>query len=271
MQIYGLFGQSGSGKSYTAKHIAEALETDWIIDDGLLIWRGHIIAGESAKFEKTKMGAVKRAIFTDPSHKEDVRCALERVPAEGTILVIGTSRKMIERICTNLRLTAPITWVPIEEMISREEISLAQNFRQYGMHAIPINETKIQETKMGRLLARIRFAPRPSMESQASLARTIVNPPFAGGAIHVHPRAIRDSILYLIAEQNHAFRVDKVSINLGDVPLIHLRVKAIYGYPIQDAAPKLLSSVRNYLSSFLGLSLVQVELVIVGLHFPAQD
>ena len=270
MQVYGLFGESGSGKSYTAQHIAQVLAADWIIDDGLLIWRGHIIAGESAKFEKTKMAAVKRAIFTDATHKQDVREALHKLPADGTVLVIGTSQKMIQLICTNLRLMGPINWIAIEDMIGGDEIRLAQNLRQYGMHAIPINEAKIQETRMGRLLAHIRFAPRVSPESQISLARTIVNPPFAGGAIHIHPRAIRESILYLIAEQNHPFRVDKISVNFGDVPLLHLRVRALYGLPIHQGAPKLLASVRNYLSNFLGLSLVHVELVVVGLFFPAQ-
>ncbi|WP_054967818.1 ATP-binding protein [Alicyclobacillus ferrooxydans] len=298
MQIYGLFGPSGSGKSYMAQYIAEEVDADWIIDDGLLIWHGHIIAGESAKFEKTKMAAVKRAIFTDPAHKAQVSQALSRLPRESRLLIIGTSKKMIRIICENLELDgANVTFIPIEEMIGAEEINLAQNLRQYGMHAIPINETKIEETPMGRLLARIRFHRDRWLESekvqaspaktehhsgrgrteqgaskrgvpvelQGSLARTIVNPPFAGGAIHIHPRAIRDSILYLLAEQDYPVQVEKVTVDIGDIPSVQLRLKTKMGYPIQEVAPKILDALRTYFSNCLGLSLVHIQIAVVGL------
>ena len=56
--VYALVGESGTGKSFRAKLIAEKNGIDAIIDDGLLIKDDKILAGKTAKHEKTYMGAV---------------------------------------------------------------------------------------------------------------------------------------------------------------------------------------------------------------------
>ena len=49
MKIVALVGQSGTGKSYKALHLAHEKEIEYIIDDGLLIKGNKILAGKSAK------------------------------------------------------------------------------------------------------------------------------------------------------------------------------------------------------------------------------
>ena len=44
-----------------------------IIDDGLLIVKGKKVAGKSAKYERTTVQAVKRAIFFSKEHAEEVK------------------------------------------------------------------------------------------------------------------------------------------------------------------------------------------------------
>ena len=51
--VYALVGGSGTGKSYRAKLIAQKHGLEAIIDDGLLIRDDKILAGHSAKKEKT--------------------------------------------------------------------------------------------------------------------------------------------------------------------------------------------------------------------------
>ena len=48
MEVIALIGSSGTGKSHRATMVAEENQAEAIIDDGLLIIRGKIIAGTSA-------------------------------------------------------------------------------------------------------------------------------------------------------------------------------------------------------------------------------
>ena len=61
--VYALVGESGTGKSYRSKGLMEQYGIRAIIDDGLLIQDDKIIAGRSAKREKTYMGAVRVALL----------------------------------------------------------------------------------------------------------------------------------------------------------------------------------------------------------------
>lgn len=59
MYICALVGPSGTGKSHRALWVAKEHNIDYIIDDGLLIRGNGVVAGKSAKREKTRVGAVK--------------------------------------------------------------------------------------------------------------------------------------------------------------------------------------------------------------------
>ncbi|WDC84552.1 hypothetical protein PL321_02100 [Caloramator sp. mosi_1] len=56
MEIICLVGKSGTGKSYKAMQVASTYNIDCIIDDGLLIYKGKVVAGVSAK-RKNKDGS----------------------------------------------------------------------------------------------------------------------------------------------------------------------------------------------------------------------
>ena len=70
--VYALVGESGTGKSFRSKLLAEQYNINAIIDDGLLIQDEKIIAGHSAKREKTYMGSVRAALFDDKEHRDSV-------------------------------------------------------------------------------------------------------------------------------------------------------------------------------------------------------
>ena len=73
MKVLGFVGVSGSGKSYRALDVAASHGIKYIIDDGLLIVDEKIVAGHSAKREKTYMGAVRAALFDDKEQRDDRR------------------------------------------------------------------------------------------------------------------------------------------------------------------------------------------------------
>ena len=97
MDVIALVGPSGTGKSHRALLVAHKHQADAIIDDGILIKDGKIVGGHSAKKEKSRIMAVRRAIFVLPGHAEEVKAAIaESQPHR--ILVLGTSENMVHKM-----------------------------------------------------------------------------------------------------------------------------------------------------------------------------
>ena len=79
VKVYAFVGESGTGKSFRAKLLAQKYGIELIIDDGLLIRDDKILAGHSAKREQTFLAAVRVALFDDKSHRDAVARTLQIV------------------------------------------------------------------------------------------------------------------------------------------------------------------------------------------------
>ena len=55
MRVVSFTGKSGTGKSFQATALAQRRGFDAIIDDGLLIYKGQIVAGTSGLIEHFKI------------------------------------------------------------------------------------------------------------------------------------------------------------------------------------------------------------------------
>ena len=103
MRLIALVGKSGTGKSFKAIDVCKDKDIDGIIDDGLFIFRGQIASGHSAKKDKTKIGAIKTALFVYDKHADEVIKSIKNAAPSG-ILIIGTSVGMVEKIRKKLKL-----------------------------------------------------------------------------------------------------------------------------------------------------------------------
>jgi hypothetical protein len=185
-QVYALVGRSGTGKSYKARAVAQRHGIELIIDDGLIIRNGTIVAGRSAKREKGIISAVRTAVFANPNQVADARRVLsaERVRR---ILVIGTSVKMVLRIVASLDLPAPSRIIPIEQAASREEIARALRVRaEQGKHIIPVPSVEIKRSyphiffeSMKELIAGTRRGLNRRPQDAHLVEKTVVRPPYS--------------------------------------------------------------------------------------------
>ncbi|MBR4151632.1 MAG: Asp23/Gls24 family envelope stress response protein [Selenomonadaceae bacterium] len=180
MDVIALVGPSGTGKSHRALQVAREHAADAIIDDGILIKDGHIIAGESAKTEKSKIMAVRRAIFVLPGHAEEVREAIQRIQPH-RILVIGTSENMVHKIAKTLRLPSIQLIVRIEDIASRSEIEAAQFHRlKEGKHIIPVPTIELKPHFSGYLVNPLQSLFKQSQVKRRKLGeKSIVRPVFS--------------------------------------------------------------------------------------------
>jgi hypothetical protein len=143
-KVYAFVGESGTGKSFHAKLVAQKYRISLIIDDGLLIKDNRIIAGRSAKEEKTYMGAVRAALFDS---EEQRRGVAERLAVENfrKLLVLGTSNKMVNKIASQLGLPKPGKIIRIEDVVSRDDIESALRTRRIeGKHIIPVPQAEVK-------------------------------------------------------------------------------------------------------------------------------
>lgn len=100
-KVFALVGESGTGKSFRAKLVAQKYGIDLIIDDGLLIKDNRILAGHSAKKEISFLTAVKVALFDEKAHRDEVTHRLHNEKFK-RILLLGTSEKMVNKIAAQL-------------------------------------------------------------------------------------------------------------------------------------------------------------------------
>lgn len=180
MDVIALVGPSGTGKSHRALQVAQEHNAEAIIDDGILIKDGHIIAGESAKTEKSKIMAVRRAIFVLPGHAESVREAIHKIQPQ-RILIVGTSENMVHKIARTLKLPSIQLIIRIEDIASRAEIERAQFHRlKEGKHIIPVPTIELKPHFSGYLIDPLQSLFKRSRVRRRKLGeKSIVRPVFS--------------------------------------------------------------------------------------------
>ena len=149
MKIYSLTGPSGTGKSYQAPGFMAENDIEMLIDDGLLIYKDVVEAGVSAKRQKTRIGAIKTALFTDDGHAESVAERIREInPA--SLLIIGTSDRMTDIIAERLGLHEIDERVYIQDISTEEELQEAEKARdQQGKHVIPVPTLQLKRDFAG--------------------------------------------------------------------------------------------------------------------------
>ncbi len=178
-----LVGKSGTGKSFRSKIVADQYHCQLIIDDGLLIKGDHIVAGRSAKKAHNMLGAVRLAVFGDDDHQNEVVRAL-RQEKYRKILIIGTSDKMIFKICCRLALPQPEKILHIEDIATKAEIEAAMRSRYAeGKHVIPVPSIEVTrkypQIVYDSLKVFLKKRKNPVIRVPREYEKTIVRPEFS--------------------------------------------------------------------------------------------
>lgn len=157
MKVYGLIGKSGTGKSYQAVNLCRERGIVSIIDDGLFICRNQVLAGISAKRQPTKIAAVKTALFHEDGHMESVKEAIRKTAPE-SILILGTSDRMVDKIAARLSIHGIDERIYIEDITTEAEREAAYKQRHdMGQHVIPAPTFQIKRQFSGYFMSPLRI------------------------------------------------------------------------------------------------------------------
>ncbi len=219
MTVFALVGPSGTGKSFRAKLLAQKYGIEAIIDDGLLIQDDKILAGQSAKREKTYMGAVRVALFDDKNRRDEVAKVLQKMKIK-KILLLGTSEKMVQKIALRLQLPTPSKIIKIEDIATQEEIETAIRSRQVeGKHVIPVPAIEIKRDypKIFYNAVRVFLKRGKTNEKNAGntkvFEKSVVRPEFSKkGRIEISEAALTQMTLHCVSEYDPQIRVKKFTI-----------------------------------------------------------
>ncbi len=269
MKVYALVGKSGTGKSYRAMNLAAKKGISAIIDDGLFISGAEVIAGSSAKREQTKLGAVKTALFTKDEHKEQVvQKILEANP--DSILILGTSDKMVEKIAERLELPKIEEITYIEDITTQKEREIAERQRkEFGKHVIPAPTVSLKNDFSGYFLHPIRMVRNLgfSRHRYAHGERTVVRPTYSYlGDFFVSKKVVKDIVSY-IGMKNAAVAevLSVISQNLKEGVELTVVVKMVYGFNVVEQAELLQSDIATTVEEITAFNIAFVNIEIKGL------
>lgn len=268
MRVVALVGKSGTGKSYKASALAHEKEIDYIIDDGLFIKGSKIIAGKSAKREKTRISAVKTALFMEKRHKEAViEKIVEYKPT--SILLLGTSVKMINEIAKNLKILPIHEIVYINEIASIEEIKIATESRlKQGKHVIPVPTFELKKDFSGYFVDRLKIFRRKKDNTLHIAEKSVVRPTFSYmGKFTIYDRAIAQMVKHIASDIKSIHRVNRVKIdNYQHGIVINIELALKYGFKIPDVVASLQNEVKKEVGHMTSLNIIAINVMIKSLE-----
>lgn len=267
MKVYGLVGRSGTGKSYQAMNLCREMNIEAIIDDGLLIYGNSIMAGISAKRQETKVAAIKTALFTEEAHRLMVAEKIAELrPA--SLLILGTSHKMIERIAERLEVGNLNQMIHIESITTEGERQVARRQRdELGKHVIPVPTFQLKREFSGYFLDPLRIF-RGWRGGKASFAeRSVVRPTYSYlGDYSISDKVIGDVVNYLVRSMDGVENVLRVNTESNEEGIsITIPVIMHYGVKLIDVAKELQRNVAREVEAMTAFHIRAVNIEIRGL------
>ena len=269
--VYGFVGPSGTGKSYRAQFVAGENNIEFIIDDGLFIHNNKIIAGKSAKKADTKIETVKHALFLSDEEREDIKKAIiENKPK--SIMILGTSDDMVQKIAENLGLQSISKIIHIEDVATAEEIERAHYVRvTEGKHVIPVPTFEIKKDFSGYLLDPLQIFKSKGYGNEPYVdEKSIIRPTFSYiGNFTISDNVFRQIIEYLATKTSEINKINRVRIIKNEAgPTIYIEVTLIYGYNIRDILQDFKAKCKKEIEKLTAMNIQKIIIVAKDLKLP---
>lgn len=264
MKVYALVGESGTGKSFHAMQMAKQYNIEYMVDDGLFIGKGKIIAGKSAKAENNMITSVKRAVFMFEDSREDVKSAIIKENPTA-ILILGTSVKMADRIADALAVGKVEKYIDIHDVATDEEIEIAKKMRnEQGKHVIPVPAFEVKKRFSGYFLDPIKVFFRLSDNAVHEDNKTIIRPTYSYfGEYTISPNVVEDICRYAANEIIGISCIGVKATTDENGATLNIDVSLKSGVPIRKAAQCVQAKVKQNLEDLCGITVVAVNIGVM--------
>lgn len=269
IKTYAFVGPSGTGKSYRAQMVAAERNIDFIIDDGLLINDTKVVAGVSAKKAPTKIETIKKALFSDEKDVQEIKKAFLKY-RPNSILILGTSENMVEKIRKNLGLQEFTQIIYITDVATEEEIEEARRMRKVeGKHVIPVPTFEIKKDFSGYILDPLQIFKSKGKNNKPYIAeKSIIRPTFSYlGNYKISDTVFKQIIEYLSEKAEFIYRINRIRIEtLPEGISIYIEVIVNYGYNIIESLGDFKKKCKREIENLTAMNVETIEMVAKGIH-----
>ena len=273
IKTYAFVGPSGTGKSYRAQMVAGEKGIEYIIDDGLLIKGNEVIAGVSAKKAPTKIETVKNALFQDEEKRNEcIRVIKKERPA--SILILGTSDGMVEKIAKNLNLLPIIETVYIQDVATEEEMETARRTRiTQGKHVIPVPTFEIKKDFSGYLLDPLQIFKSKGKGKEPYISeKSIIRPTFSYmGNFTISDVVFRQIIECIAQTTKSIYKLNRIIIKkhegATDGIYIYIEITILYGYNIMEEMQKFKAKIKKETENLTAMNVLDMDITVKGVYY----
>lgn len=269
MRVIAFVGPSGTGKSYRSTMVASQNGADGIIDDGLLISHGKVIAGTSAKREPTMMASVRHALFMKDEQSADIKKYLKKDKIK-CLMILGTSENMVQKIARALDVGKIEKYIHIKEVATPEEMEHAHEMRMNeGQHVIPVPTFEIKKNFSGYFLHPLRNFQR-NLDKDLDIGaadKSIVRPTFS----YMGDYLISDNVIVAMAI-HEAEKFDAISkvlnINVrktGHGLHLDMTISVRFGCKIDEVCRNAQMAIRENIEKYTSVNVRRVHMFVKNL------
>ena len=274
IKVYAFVGPSGTGKSYRAQMVANENNIHYIIDDGLFINDNEIIAGESAKKAPTKIETVKKALFLQQAQKDEIRKAIEKYKPE-SILILGTSDGMVNKIAANIGLPPIEKNIYIDEIATPEEIQEARRSRvTEGKHVIPVPTFEIKKDFSGFILDPLQIFKFKGENNKPYISeKSIIRPTFSYlGNFTISDTVFRQIIEYIAYKDKNIHKIIRTRIdNQPEGPYVYIELSVEYGENVRTIVDNFKNKVIKELEKLTTMRVRTIKIIIKEIYVNKEE
>ncbi len=238
---------------------------------GLLIKDNEVIAGHSAKKASTKIQTVKKALFFEDDEKTQIVKALKKYRPQ-SILILGTSDGMVQKIASNLGLPEISETIYIKDVATEQEMKTAKRIRMTeGKHVIPVPTFEIKKDFSGYLLDPLQIFKSKGKGKQPYISeKSIIRPTFSYmGNFTISDNVFRQIVEYMAVKSNGIHKILKLRVdNYGEGVKIYMEVSIVYGFNIVDGLKKFKEKVEKEISKLTTMNVEQIDVVAKNIFVP---
>lgn len=269
MKVIAFVGPSGTGKSYRSVIVSKQYGADAIIDDGLLISNGRLLAGTSAKRQPTKIASVKHALFMKQWQCVEVKKALADNKIQ-CLMILGTSDGMVEKIAKNIGIGPIEQIIYITEIATPEEMMLAYDMRMnQGKHVIPVPTLEIKKDFSGFFLHPLRHF-QENLDNSGDMIeneKSIVRPTYSYmGDYTISDNVIVNMAIYEAEKIDGVVKVQNINLRKTNHG-VHIDTTVIlrYGVDIYDVCHKIQNTVKNNIEKYTSVNVRRMHVLVKNL------
>lgn len=271
IKVYAFVGPSGTGKSYRAQMVASEYDVHFIIDDGLLINDNEVIAGVSAKKAPTKIETVKGALFLNNEKADEIKKAFRKYKPD-SILILGTSDGMVEKIRTNLGLPEIVKTIYITDVATEQEMEEAKRMRTTeGKHVIPVPTFEIKKDFSGYLLYWLQiFKSKGKNQKPYISEKSIIRPTFSYlGNYTISDGVLKDIIIHIAGKTEAIYKIYRTRIEKTQTGVnIYIEIILVYGYNIITSLQNFKKQCVREIENLTAMNVDSVQILAKGIYKP---